>query len=145
MYLLGPSRPRRRIAHLVGVQDHQVRVARLLAETRRLLTDPAAWTRFVRARDVNNREVSPRSPAAQSYCLLGAIDHAQHYLGLSRRDRKHAIGTLRRWIAAHNAHRGVVRFNDYSAGHAEVLRTLDGVVDELTSLNSALARTTTTR
>ena len=74
---------------------------------RDLFRSPKRWTKHVLASDKDYNEVGPRSKEAQSWCLLGAIEHV--YRG---RAKHAAIQGLRDTIHEEFGFSDICMFND---------------------------------
>lgn len=96
--------------------------AETLQKARDLIADPAHWTQKASARSAEGNSVSVRSPKAESFCTLGAIDRVVgHDSGFY--DATHFIYQV---IGSADS---IAQFND-SHTHAEVLDVLDVAIEK---------------
>lgn len=94
----------------------------LIRRARKIIQDPACWTRTIAARDDLQRAVSPRSDRARSFCVFGALTKAADEIGLSDR-----------WLADlfdASLLSELVRAND-SQDHATLMDLLERVEKEM--------------
>lgn len=57
-------------------------------KVRQLLDSPMKWTKHYRARDVDGKEVTPRSEEAVKWCLLGAVNACYYFEDVSEVNQK---------------------------------------------------------
>lgn len=94
----------------------------VLMRTRERIADPARWTQWVAARDVDGARVNPCSPTATCWCLFGAL-WVEGGGGMSNVYIS-AIAALHQPLHGLN----VADFNDRHT-HADVLALLDRAVE----------------
>lgn len=97
-------------------------VAETLKAARAVLEDPSHWTRWALAQDAHGWPVSAQSPAAQQWCMLGALRRVDGPC------EQAAIETLRDMLPR-RYDREIAEYNDSDRRrHSEVLATFDKAI-----------------
>ena len=100
----------------------------ILEKTRELIQDPKCWTQGTFARDVNGEPVLASSPAAVSWCLMGA---------LCRIGESNKTGDEERWLTRRIVYgillkkkwQTISEANDFNT-HDDVIQLLDEAISD---------------
>jgi hypothetical protein len=104
---------------------------RMLRQMRQLLTPDGCWIQDVLARDTTGKQVNPTSPAAVSYCLLGAELKVRYAGAFSKAAARIVEGILRDKAGLAYHQDNVAAFNDHpTRTQGQVLQFLDEVIQD---------------
>ena len=108
-------------------------IKQLLSQARDLISEPGHWTKRVLARNAKGEAISPTSPDACSWCIIGALVKVSGSEELAQ-EALPAIGNAIRSEFPHLASFSITDFNDGSfnrfRNHSEVVRVLDKAIEQ---------------
>lgn len=107
---------------------------KVLVSARKLLSDPAHWTRGDLAHDAAGDSIDPRSEDAVCWCVMGAVQKfslGAGYQGDALSLVYSVVGGISEFYDELNA---VPEFNDSPATtHTDILRVLDAAIERAQS------------
>lgn len=105
----------------------------LLEGAKQLISDPERWTQKALARDGGGRSCLPWEQEAACWCVMGALQRAEHNHQAFGSATLNAMIALQSGAAAVNPAFGLFDFNDHAdTKHGDVLAALDNAIARVT-------------
>lgn len=118
------------------IDQATILAVRQLRLVRSLLADPARWTKGAMAKDASGENVSPHSPKATCWCLVGAVykvrDDNPDVRGSCVGDTIDISKAIDRAVSARGFGRNCAAYQDRAdTTHADVLSLIDEAIKGL--------------